>query len=56
MCCRNNHSYKRRYDSTIITFAYQTKITLLIALAPGLTSCLQGSVNDHRGALLLVPQ
>ena len=24
--------------------------------APGLTSGLQGSVNDHRGALLLVPQ
>ena len=24
--------------------------------APGLTSCLQGSVNVHRGALLLVPQ
>ena len=24
--------------------------------APGLTSGLQGSVNVHRGALLLVPQ
>ena len=24
--------------------------------APGLTSYLQGSVNVHRGALLLVPQ
>ena len=24
--------------------------------APGLTSALQGSVNVHRGALLLVPQ
>ena len=24
--------------------------------APGLTSCLQGSMNVHRGALLLVPQ
>ena len=24
--------------------------------APGLTSVLQGSVNVHRGALLLVPQ
>ena len=24
--------------------------------APGLTSGLQGSVNIHRGALLLVPQ
>ena len=24
--------------------------------APGLTSSLQGSVNVHRGALLLVPQ
>ena len=24
--------------------------------APGLTSGLQGSVNAHRGALLLVPQ
>ena len=23
---------------------------------PGLTSGLQGSVNDHRGVLLLVPQ
>ena len=26
------------------------------SLAPGLTSGLQGSVNVHRGALLLVPQ
>ena len=26
------------------------------AWAPGLTSALQGSVNVHRGALLLVPQ
>ena len=26
------------------------------SLAPGLTSCLQGSVKVHRGALLLVPQ
>ena len=24
--------------------------------APGLTSCVQGSVNVHRGALLLVQQ
>ena len=24
--------------------------------APGVTSALQGSVNVHRGALLLVPQ
>ena len=24
--------------------------------APGITSCLQGSVNVHRGVLLLVPQ
>ena len=28
----------------------------LFAIAPGLTSGLQGSVNVHRDALLLVPQ
>ena len=40
-----------------VTLSKQAKQeTLTPSRAPGLTSGLQGSVNVHRGALLLVPQ
>ena len=59
--------YKVVVDSTfVLTFLYSTFVLTFCILhlyvcmvgimAPGLTSGLQGSVNVHRGALLLVPQ
>ena len=43
--------YQRSFNLTIVSFQ-----TFDSSRAPGLTSGLQGSVNVHRGALLLVPQ
>ena len=51
-----------KLESSFLIFVMfrQTLLNILLKLyssrAPGLTSGLQGSVNVHRGALLLVPQ
>ena len=63
-----SYVYKQDLQNNIITFKYHlVTLTFMadaagqagdsdLSRAPGLTFGLQGSMNVHRGALLLVPQ
>ena len=52
---RKEGMYFMCYSFTSIIFSVEWSVGKWI-IAPGLTSALQGSVNVHRGTLLLVPQ
>ena len=51
-----NHSYSNRQIQVFMAGAASQAGDTDSSQAPGLTSGLQGSVNVHCGALLLVPQ